>query len=303
MFPAKNLTVGQLAALRGAATRDGLRVVWAEGCFDWMHPGAAGCLAHARGLGHRLVVGVCPDGSARETRGPGRPFLPQARRAEVVAALACVDYVFLPRDPADRDLALRALAPDLRVDGSGEGRAPPEAAEGAWTAAPHAAGLSATRLASDLRRSDPERVLSAAFGLLSDPGGRLLLVRTRYAGGDAWGLPGGAQRRYEPLPEALRRELREETGLEAVETRFLGVLERVAPSRDRHLVAHLFGVRPAPGPGPEARPREDIVEVGWFDAARLASEPGRLMGRRAWLRYLADPAAWPGHVLLGEGDE
>jgi rfaE bifunctional protein nucleotidyltransferase chain/domain len=90
-------------------------VVFTNGVFDLLHVGHVRYLEYARGLGSMLVVGVNSDASARRLeKGPGRPIVPAAERAEVVAALACVDYVCV-FDEALPDTTIRALRPDVHV--------------------------------------------------------------------------------------------------------------------------------------------------------------------------------------------
>jgi D-glycero-beta-D-manno-heptose 1-phosphate adenylyltransferase len=77
------------AELRGA----GKKLVATNGCFDLLHLGHVRYLQAARALGDALVVGVNGDDSARELKGPGRPLNNEKERAEVLAALECVDLV------------------------------------------------------------------------------------------------------------------------------------------------------------------------------------------------------------------
>lgn len=106
-----------LAAVRAAARAAGRRVVWTNGCFDVLHVGHVRSLRFARGLGDLLVVGVNGDGSVRRLKGPGRPLNPAADRVEVLAALACVDYVVVFDEPTPVE-AIRRLRPDVHCKGS-----------------------------------------------------------------------------------------------------------------------------------------------------------------------------------------
>ena len=98
----------QAAALGERLRREGRRIVFANGCFDLLHVGHVRYLQGARAQGDTLVVGVNSDRSVRELKGQGRPLLAAAARAELVAALECVDYVlvfdYLTAAPALRDL-------------------------------------------------------------------------------------------------------------------------------------------------------------------------------------------------------
>jgi D-beta-D-heptose 7-phosphate kinase/D-beta-D-heptose 1-phosphate adenosyltransferase len=98
------------------AQRRGERVVFTNGCFDWLHVGHVRSLEQARSLGDRLIVAVNSDASVRRLKGPGRPRVPARQRAEVLAALACVDWVVVFR--ADTPLrTIEALRPDVLAKG------------------------------------------------------------------------------------------------------------------------------------------------------------------------------------------
>jgi len=99
------------------AERPGLRVVLANGCFDLLHAGHVRYLAGARARGDLLVVALNTDSSARELKGPGRPLVPLEDRAEVVVALASVDFVtaFPERD---LEATLRLLRPQVHAKGT-----------------------------------------------------------------------------------------------------------------------------------------------------------------------------------------
>jgi rfaE bifunctional protein nucleotidyltransferase chain/domain len=102
----------RLAPLRDA----GGRVVFTNGCFDLLHVGHVRCLQAARGLGDVLVVGVNSDASVRRLKGETRPLVPEEERAEVLAALACVDYVTIFEESTPERL-LAHLRPDVHVKG------------------------------------------------------------------------------------------------------------------------------------------------------------------------------------------
>lgn len=109
-------TVSDLARLAAAARRDGRRVVLTNGCFDLLHIGHTRYLQEARNLGDLLIVAINSDASVSALKGPERPLLPEQERAEVLAALACVDYVtiFDAPDPGD---VIAAVQPDVLVKG------------------------------------------------------------------------------------------------------------------------------------------------------------------------------------------
>ncbi|MCV7421270.1 D-glycero-beta-D-manno-heptose 1-phosphate adenylyltransferase [Mycobacterium yunnanensis] len=95
---------------------DGRTVVATGGCFDLLHTGHVNLLRHARQLGDALLVLVNSDESVRALKGPNRPIMPAADRARVVAALGCVDAVFV-FDDATPERLLDDLRPDVWVKG------------------------------------------------------------------------------------------------------------------------------------------------------------------------------------------
>src|ERR1044072_3017952 len=105
-------TTPQAADYAADLRRRGLTVVMTNGVFDLLHPGPVRYLQAARREGDALIVGVNSDRSVRAIKGPGRPLVPEAERAELVAALACVDAVviFDEHDPA---LVIDRLRPSV----------------------------------------------------------------------------------------------------------------------------------------------------------------------------------------------
>jgi D-beta-D-heptose 7-phosphate kinase/D-beta-D-heptose 1-phosphate adenosyltransferase len=99
-----------------AAQRRGERVVFTNGCFDLLHIGHVRSLEQARGLGDRLLVAVNRDASVRRLKGPSRPVVPERQRAELLAALECVDWVVLFGQTTPLSL-IRALRPDVLAKG------------------------------------------------------------------------------------------------------------------------------------------------------------------------------------------
>ena len=134
----------------------GRRVVFTNGCFDLLHPGHVRCLAEARSLGDVLVVAVNSDYSVRGNKGPERPLVPEQDRAEVLAALASVDYVTIFDEPTPRALIARLL-PDVMVKGADwpsdqvAGRQEVEAAGGKVVSIPLSPGYSTTGLVQRIR--------------------------------------------------------------------------------------------------------------------------------------------------------
>ena len=105
---AKQITIHQQA---------GERIVFTNGCFDLLHIGHTRYLEEAKGLGGRLVVGLNSDDSVRKlAKGMDRPIVTADQRAEVLAALACVDYVTIFDEP-DPLALIQALRPNILVKG------------------------------------------------------------------------------------------------------------------------------------------------------------------------------------------
>jgi D-beta-D-heptose 7-phosphate kinase/D-beta-D-heptose 1-phosphate adenosyltransferase len=115
---ARAKVLGRAAAARAvrAAQRRGERVVFTNGCFDLLHVGHVRSLEEARRHGDRLIVAVNTDTSVRRNKGPARPIVPARQRAEVLAALACVDWVVLFAEPTPLGV-IRALRPDVLAKG------------------------------------------------------------------------------------------------------------------------------------------------------------------------------------------
>ena len=115
----KLVPLAQAALARESARAQGRVVAVANGAFDLLHVGHVRYLQGAKDLtrGGLLVVGVNTDRSVRASKGPGRPILPERERAELVAALGCVDLVVLFDEPDAVEL-LTALRPDLHVKGT-----------------------------------------------------------------------------------------------------------------------------------------------------------------------------------------
>jgi rfaE bifunctional protein nucleotidyltransferase chain/domain len=106
--------------LIAAVQRDkaaGRTIGFANGAFDLLHVGHVRYLQGARALVDRLVVAVNSDSSVRSLKGPDRPILPETARAELVAALRCVDYVIIFSEPTVGRL-LELLKPDMHCKGT-----------------------------------------------------------------------------------------------------------------------------------------------------------------------------------------
>jgi rfaE bifunctional protein nucleotidyltransferase chain/domain len=115
----------ELILHRGEWKRNGKRVVFASGCFDLLHPGHIRLIEQARANGDVLIVGIESDEIASGNQSAAsvaaqRPITPAAERAELVAALAAVDYAIELNTAAARTLMER-LAPDVIVKGGDPG--------------------------------------------------------------------------------------------------------------------------------------------------------------------------------------
>jgi len=111
----KVLTLEELTRLRAEARQAGLGVVQCHGCFDIVHPGHIRHLQFAAKQGDLLLVTVTGDAAMR--KGAGRPLIPQELRAENLAALDCVDWVYIDDHPTAADLLERSQ-PDVYIKGA-----------------------------------------------------------------------------------------------------------------------------------------------------------------------------------------
>ncbi len=96
---------------------EGRTIVFTNGVFDLLHPGHVRYLRAARALGDVLVVAVNSDRSVRLNKGPARPITPEKERAEILAALVCVDAVAI-FDEATPLEVITAVQPDVLVKGA-----------------------------------------------------------------------------------------------------------------------------------------------------------------------------------------
>lgn len=94
----------------------GEAIAFTNGCYDLLHVGHVRSLAGARRCGDRLIVGVNSDRSVQRNKGPNLPIVPEAERAELLAALVCVDHVFIFDDPTV-DALLELIRPDAYCKG------------------------------------------------------------------------------------------------------------------------------------------------------------------------------------------
>jgi rfaE bifunctional protein nucleotidyltransferase chain/domain len=110
-------TLADLADERDAWRREGLRVVLANGAFDLLHVGHVRYLASARTLGDRLVVAVNSDLSVRQSKGAGRPIVPEAERIEILSHLWMVDRIVAFDEPTVTGVLL-TLRPEIHAKGT-----------------------------------------------------------------------------------------------------------------------------------------------------------------------------------------
>jgi len=148
--------MGKLIALADAVHIQGRRV-FTNGVFDILHVGHVRYLQAARALGDCLIVGLNGDASARALKGQQHPLVPQAERAEVLAALGCVDYVIIFDEPTAERL-VEALRPEVYVKGgdyAADRKALPEAKVverygGRVVLLPYESGKSTTAIINDI---------------------------------------------------------------------------------------------------------------------------------------------------------
>ena len=153
----KVLNPDEMFGARQRLRAAGKRLVFTNGVFDLLHVGHVRYLAQARALGDALVVAINSDRTVRELKGPDRPIFNQAERAEILAALRCVDYVTVFDDISPRGLIARLL-PDVLVKGGDydldqiHGREEVEAAGGNVISLPFIEGASTTALIERMKK-------------------------------------------------------------------------------------------------------------------------------------------------------
>jgi len=158
----KVLTRDQAIAWREAQRAAKRTVVWTNGTFDLLHPGHVASLQMARDLGDALIVGLNSDRSVKAYKGPSRPIMNERERSAMLAALACVDAVFIfDEDTPSESLALLQL--EIHCKGAEyappNGRPVPERAivegyGGRIEYLPLVPGLSTTELLRRIRASE-----------------------------------------------------------------------------------------------------------------------------------------------------
>jgi D-beta-D-heptose 7-phosphate kinase/D-beta-D-heptose 1-phosphate adenosyltransferase len=150
------LTRDQAVALVNRLRAAGATIVFTNGVFDLLHPGHVRYLQQARSHGDALIVGLNADASVRRNKGEGRPINPERERAELLAALGCVEAVVLFEEDTPADI-IRAVQPDVLVKGADwpadqiVGRDTVEARGGRVIRVDVEAGYSTTRLVDRIR--------------------------------------------------------------------------------------------------------------------------------------------------------
>ena len=150
-------TLAEAEALVERLRKAGKSIVFTNGVYDLVHPGHIRYLRAARALGDTLIVGVNSDRSVRAGKGPLRPIIPEAERAEVVAALDCVDAAVIFDQDTPHEIISR-VQPDVLVKGADwaedaiVGRDVVEARGGRVVRMPIEQGFSTTMLVERIRR-------------------------------------------------------------------------------------------------------------------------------------------------------
>jgi D-beta-D-heptose 7-phosphate kinase/D-beta-D-heptose 1-phosphate adenosyltransferase len=152
---AKVKTLRELLPAIAGHKQEGKKIVFTNGCYDLLHVGHVRCFKEARKLGDVLVVGLNSDRSVRALKGAPRPIVPEGERAEILAALECIDYVTI----FDQDNPLDIIAqikPDILVKGGDwtvetiVGRDIVESYGGKVLSLPLTEGVSTTAIVNDI---------------------------------------------------------------------------------------------------------------------------------------------------------
>jgi D-glycero-beta-D-manno-heptose 1-phosphate adenylyltransferase len=147
----KVISLDQLKIQREKLRKKNKTVVFTNGCFDLLHPGHVRYMQMARDLGNVLILALNSDRAVKILKGESRPILKENERAEVMAALACVDYVMIFDDISPRE-TIATLLPDILVKGGDWGvseiigREEVEAAGGKVMSLPFVEGVSTTEI-------------------------------------------------------------------------------------------------------------------------------------------------------------
>lgn len=107
----------EIAAIAAEKRAENKQIVFTNGCFDILHAGHVNYLAAAAAQGDLLILGLNSDQSVRRIKGEKRPVVSQGHRAQVVAALACVDYVVIFDEP-DPEALIKEVKPHVLAKGA-----------------------------------------------------------------------------------------------------------------------------------------------------------------------------------------
>lgn len=116
IFMDKIKSLNEIVDIVNKLRKDGKKIVTTNGCFDILHIGHIRYLREAKKLGDVLIVGVNSDKSIKKIKGGNRPIIPENERMEILAALECVDFVFL-FDDLNPIKWINKLKPDIHVKG------------------------------------------------------------------------------------------------------------------------------------------------------------------------------------------
>ncbi|PCH85599.1 MAG: bifunctional heptose 7-phosphate kinase/heptose 1-phosphate adenyltransferase [Piscirickettsiaceae bacterium] len=162
-MPKGFVTADELDIAITTARVNGEKIVLTNGCFDILHPGHVRYLQQAKDLGDRLIILVNDDASVGRLKGPERPINPLETRAEMLSALACVDWVCEFTEDSPREHICRIL-PDVLVKGGDykriediEGHDCVAAAGGATYVLDYVDGCSTTNLIKNIRDTQDKR--------------------------------------------------------------------------------------------------------------------------------------------------
>ena len=162
-MPRGFVSADDLAKAISMARVNGEKIVLTNGCFDILHPGHVRYLQQAKNLGDRLVILVNDDASVKRLKGPERPINHLETRAEMLSALACVDWVCAFAEDSPREHICRIL-PDVLVKGGDykciediEGHDCVAKAGGSTYVLDYVDGCSTTNLIKNIRDSSDKR--------------------------------------------------------------------------------------------------------------------------------------------------
>jgi D-beta-D-heptose 7-phosphate kinase/D-beta-D-heptose 1-phosphate adenosyltransferase len=153
----KLFEIGMLLTVISKHKAEGKKIVFTNGCFDLFHVGHLALLRQAKELGDVLIVGINSQDSVRRIKGNGRPFIPESERANIVAAIDCVDYVVVFSEDTPLEL-IRLIKPDVLVKGGDYspeevvGRDVVEGYGGRVSIVPLVEGVSTSLLADKIRK-------------------------------------------------------------------------------------------------------------------------------------------------------